>query len=506
MSPGGIAQSAKIAGLTLIGILCVQAAWALVVPPFRGLDEHDHTYKAAAVAAGDWTPAHEPSTQAWGEFVLVPTDLVKAAQPICEDLPYTTPHNCRGIGEVEAGTTRVASSAARYNPAFYTVVGSAALPFQGTSSVYAMRVAGLLMCAVLVALAFAISRNWSRSPWPGVALLCALTPTATYTFSVAAPNGVEMAAGFLLWCTLLGLARHGPTRTTIALGVMGAVPLTVVRGMGPVWLLLIVVTAAVLVPRPRLRHVLLDRRVWLGSGIVLTATLYAIWWTLASRGILVESRHQFDELDSSVIVEQWVLWFFQSVAAFPARDDLAPLALYAVIIVGWWLLLAVAARVGSRRERAALGVVLVCASAIPIVITVLTYEKLGTAWQGRYTYPYAVGFLLICGYALDRVSTPRWARVRWPTLAATAAALVVHLIGQLNVLAGEARTSPLAGTDAWLQPNPATVIFLNLVGFSLLAWALILRQDVEDRPDNVSGWTGSPTTGSTSSGGSEVPS
>ena len=43
--------------LFVIGVLCLQAAWILTVPAFRGIDEIDHSYRAASVVRGDWEPA-----------------------------------------------------------------------------------------------------------------------------------------------------------------------------------------------------------------------------------------------------------------------------------------------------------------------------------------------------------------------------------------------------------------------------------------------------------------
>ena len=39
--------------LLVVGALLTQAAWLLSVPAFRGVDEFDHVYRAAAVARGE---------------------------------------------------------------------------------------------------------------------------------------------------------------------------------------------------------------------------------------------------------------------------------------------------------------------------------------------------------------------------------------------------------------------------------------------------------------------
>jgi hypothetical protein len=126
----------------------------------------------------------------------------------------------------------------------------------------------------------------------------------------------------------------------------------------------------------------------------------------------------------------------------------------------------------KRVEGLAGVAIVVLGSAIPITATVATYDALGTAWQGRYAYPYTMGVLLICGFVLDRTASARWRAARWPVLAAALPMMTANVIGQLKVLHNQLEISPLAGTDAWWAPHPALVVALNVAGFALLATAL----------------------------------
>ena len=465
-------------GPALLGILLIQAAWILVVPPFRGLDEHDHAYKAAAVARGDWHTTHTASAEGWGEFVLIPDDIVTAARPVCEALPYTTPDNCQGARTDDSGMTTVASSAARYNPLFYFVAGSAARPFSGVEALYAMRIATALICAGLVAFAVGLTRRWARSPWPAVATLLSITPMVTYSMSMTAPNGVEVAAALAVWSALLGLARNASLPASsgfVVAATAAAVPLALVRGLGPLWLLLIVLTVLPLVGYAQVTRLLRRRTTLVGAAVIFGAVCTAAAWTLRS-GVagVAQTETNFSGSPFPDLPKQWVLWFFQSTAAFPARDELAHLSLYVVGFLAWWVLAAVAWRVALRHERWALVAVLVVATAVPVAVTVASYDALGNAWQGRYGYPYAMGFLLICGYALDRATqTSRWVTVRWPIWVAAGTVLPTTLIWfSPGVLRDQVRTSPLAGTDAWHQPSPLLVVVLTASGLALVAWAL----------------------------------
>jgi hypothetical protein len=152
--------------------MLLQAAWIITIPPFRGADEFDHAFRAAAVAGGEWVGG-DPADEGRGWLVEVPASLVQAANGQCEQLTYVGPQNCSPAETTEDGKVLVASSAATYHPAFYWLVGTAGLPFEGASSLYAMRVATALLCLVfLSAAAWAIAKLPTR--WPLAAMTLAV--------------------------------------------------------------------------------------------------------------------------------------------------------------------------------------------------------------------------------------------------------------------------------------------------------------------------------------------
>ena len=154
-----------------------------------------------------------------------------------------------------------ASPAARYNPAFYALIGTVAKPFHGYPAVFAMRAVAMVLCAALCGFAVAITRRFAATRWPMVAVLVTATPMVTYSTTLAAPNGVELSSALLLWSVLLALARPevatAQGRKLILIGAVSAATLATVRGVGPLWLALIVVTEC---RRPR--------RGWAGAPVV----------------------------------------------------------------------------------------------------------------------------------------------------------------------------------------------------------------------------------------------
>ena len=168
-----------------------------------------------------------------------------------------------------------------------------------------------------------------------------------------------------------------------------------------------------------------------------------------------------------IVPTQATLWLIQSVAAFPARDQLAPVPLYAVMFVAWLVWTLAAMRVGAARERLGMYSVVALAFLVPTAVTVTTYAHAGTLWQGRYVYPLSVGFVLVCGLVLDRPGRSRGAAT-FLLVSALAVVASTQLVGQLDVLVRERSSSPLAGTSAWLEPPTLLIVALTVAGCVLL--------------------------------------
>jgi hypothetical protein len=164
------------------------------------------------------------------------------------------------------------------------------------------------------------------------------------------------------------------------------------------------------------------------------------------------------------------LWFFQSIAAFPTRNERAPALVYAS---GAFLLLAflgTAWWIANRRLRVALAGTLIVAVGVPFSLTLLTFSRLGGEWQGRYGLPYAFGLLLIASLALERTNFRH--RLQAPFLLSSwVALLMAHTISVTNVLLIERRESPLSGDPSWIMPHPFVVVVLMIFAGVALAIA-----------------------------------
>ena len=474
----------RITALFVFGALLLQAAWVLALPPFRGTDEFDHAYRAAAVAGGQWQAPGEAAKHGRGELVIVPRSFVAAAHPVCASLNYTGHDNCNPVADAGQGRVEVASAAATYNPVFYWVVGSVAAPFSGDGALYAMRLAAALLCAVMIGLAAWVTSHWARSMWPWAGLVVAASPVVVFSTAVAAPNGLEMCAAVALWMSLLGLhdrrAALEHQRALLVSATVGAVVVTTLRSIGPLWVALIVLTAVLPLGLPRI--VGLMRRtpllVAICSALVLVATLASVWWTRSAGTNALEPVHTDVTNRWTATLYQVPLWLLQSIAAFPRRGIPAPAVVYVCAALVFAALVGYGFVMARRRLRATMAATAVVALAVPMIATVLTIEVASPVWQGRYGLPYTFGLVLLAAAALDAARASHrgpWLVLGWLLLVVAQTVSVVH------VLQVELRTSPLAGSPDWVTAPTAAVASAMVVGLASWAMAVVVADRTAGR-------------------------
>jgi hypothetical protein len=478
------------------GVLLLQLAWIFAVPPFRGSDEFDHAFRAAAVARGQWEAPPAPAIRGTGAWVDAPPDLVEAAKPECERLGYTVAAEC--VGSRYGSLVRVASGAGRYNPVFYAAIGLAGMPFSGTTSLYAMRLLGAALCLVFLALAAVATRAWASTSWPFAALALACTPVLLYSTVVAAPNGLEMASALAFWCALVGLlVRRDDAldRRLLLIACASAAVLVTLRSLGPLWCALAAVTilAARAEPR-RVRQILAGSRGWVALVAVTAATVASVAWTRSMGSLVIGElpNHLTTWERITETAKAIPLWVLQSIAAFPLRDESTSPVVYLVFLgLGGWFL----GRALRRSDRRS-GVALVAAAAVsvlvPALITFSTMNRFGVSWQGRYGLAYSVGVLVLAGAVLDRDGGQLKKDV-WIALGAVYA--VAQAIGPFLVTLRERRWSPGVADGAWVLVPPFVIAVLAFVGAATVWAAASSRQDErqevpDDRPQRERGVVG----------------
>lgn len=488
-----------------VALAVVQAVWIIAVPPFRASDEFDHAYRAAGVAHGQWLLG-EPAVDGRGLYVDVPADIVRAASAQCESLDYPGPDNCRPALVTSGGLWRVATAAGPYNPVFYAVVGAVARPFGGDAALYAMRGAAAAMCLALILASLAITLSQRPGRWERLGLVLALTPVVTFSTAVAAPNGLEMSAGLLTWTALLALIRgRRPDRigSYLASGAVGAALLGSVRMLGPVWLALICVVVLVVGGVSPWRRLWRDRRRTLLTAVAVGGA-GVVWggaWVVVSGWYAVEEEGAGRPPGLAVLmVRQSFTWVMQLTAAFPFRDVMAPVGVYPTALLLVVTALVVAVRRGSGRERTATVAAVLITVATPLLLTVLTVDRQGVVWQGRYLSAFVIGILPLCGQVLDRTS---WAPREGGRLATIAVLLTSGIYGACmhRVVETEAARGSIDPRLDWTHLPPTVLSGLAVVAIVCGSASLLWRAP---SPGGESDRSGAVPRGAETRGSGEV--
>lgn len=454
------------------GLLLLQVGWILSLAPYWGIDEFDHAYRASSVAAGHWQPGDDPITGSRGRGDLIPVraDVAANAHGACDGRPYTGELNCRPLTGLGGDEVLIASAAARYNPTYYAAVGTVARPFHGAAYLYALRLASAALCALLLVLTLRVALAGAATQWPLLATLTALLPTTVYSTAVAAPNGVEMIAGLGTWVALqvvaggpVGAQRRAPAYGLLALN---AAVLAETHTLGPVWLALILAVTAVRYGPVRVIKALWPRRRTEAVLALATAAAVAfqvVWVAASGVNNPTLEKSAFTGDPWTFVAQGLVLWPLQAIGAFPMRNDRAPLAVYAMVLLVLVLLVGGALRRVRLRSRqgAAMLLVGILSFAVPSYLTVRTFHQLGAAWQGRYASPFAVGLLVLAGLALDRRGRFS-ARARSGAAAAAGVLVLAQLLGQWSMLDGQTRVPAVVAATHWSPPSPAVLVLLAL--------------------------------------------
>lgn len=450
--------------LFLAGMLCLQSAWILAVPAFRGLDEIDHAYRSASVVRGQVAAATEPVPDGRGQKVMVPESFVRAAEPACEQLKYVGRGNCYPVTDPNSnGDVGIASAAAPYMPLYYALVGWPSLWLTGEQALYAMRITSMLLCNALLSLAAAIA--WKRSsPWFATGLLVCLTPAVLYATTIVAPNGLSMAGGILMWIAWTPAdhaRRRALGRQRLWLGALGAAVCSLTHNTGPIWVLLTILIVAAL-KRPWRWPASAWRTAIAALATVLAAMAVALLWALTT-GANSSGRDPYAPDGPPSLGEvalRPVSWLFQSIFGAPRAGGLAEPYVYGLAFT---VLLVFC---GSGLVRADRHVKLACLFvagalvAIPAALTALTYENIGFAWQGRYSIPLGVGITILAAAVLsDKVQFTSAHLVIGPVLGVVAMGAVLS-----------ARANLTSEGAQFLAPSPVAPTLCLMGSLAWMAW------------------------------------
>jgi hypothetical protein len=289
-----------------------------------------------------------------------------------------------------------------YPPPYYWAVGAgerlaAALAGIEYADVGGRLASFILNFGTLLLLSLYMRR---RNQWWGTFLLLVSTPMAVFMGIVVNPNGWEITCGIVMAAVLseavwsrqsLGSDTWPKTTTLLLAGV--SVALCLARPLGFVWAAGLTVSAFALTPSIN-RRLLLRVACAVAPGIVL-----GLFWSLAYPTLAPGTAS--GALTGPPPAIYFAAWFVVSLVFLPLRleqmfgvlgwlDTPAPALLFLAMVVAWGALLI---KLPSIRKAAVL------CGIFGIVIIPSAIETSGWAswpwWQGRYTLPFALGFLLL---------------------------------------------------------------------------------------------------------------
>lgn len=489
-----------------VAIFLASAGWAVATPLAASPDEPAHIVKAAAVVRGELIGT-ETSRPAYRN-VTVPAYIADAGNWPCYAFRPTVSAGCEhpieGTKDVKGIT-----SAALYNPIYYALVGWPSLIFSTpTLTVLAMRFLGAFISSGLLAAGFSALARRRRTLFAGGAMLAVVTPMVLFLNGSVNPNSVEYAGGFAFAAALFSLCRdEDDTRLRwrlIVLGVSGVLFVNA-RGLSPLWMALIGITALIMVRPVHLGALLRKASVIITLCVLAIAVAFACVWIIAT-GTL-HSMGNFAGQGYSPAAAFLRMLLDESfdpgiVGDFGWLDTSAPQFTYAL----WWALTAILVGAAAFFTRGRIRIAVVFSFLVfllvPAIVQTESVKSSGFIWQGRYTLVAFLAMLATAGFALGEgrvIVVGERGRDMWRRLATGAGIVVV--IGQLYTALFALRRYVIGSTGTWTsmikspqwQP-PGTIVFplaLILVGAALmvvvwrgtLATALYADADAEPALD-----------------------
>ena len=351
-----------------------------------------------------------------------------------------------------------------------------------------MRVWSALLCAAVIASAMVTAFRPKLRAWLPVSIVLALTPMALYLFGSVNPSSLEIAAGIGVWVGGLSMVAEERVDTRVLVRfVVAGVLLILVRQLGPLWFLLAVGALVWLAGLEKVRALLRERRVqWSAAVLVLAGLLQAAWLVVVKP--LDSTRNGTEPLDltSTQILRGELshvgILYREMVGVFGWRDTLAPDITYGLLTMLIGALVIGAVLVGRRRTVAVLGAVIAATVVVPIALESRAVRTADFFWQGRYTLPFAVGVVLLAGYAIgERVPTRSGvARWRWSVLGGAVLVAQVAVLWQVlqRFMAGIGQGGVRFWIDAaWSPPLPAVLLLVIYAVAQGTAIALVVTRE-----------------------------
>ncbi|GAA4252508.1 glycosyltransferase family protein [Dactylosporangium darangshiense] len=471
----------------------VFGAWCFAAPFDGPADEVQHTIRAAGVASLDpgqifARPTTVPDAfgrPGMGAYQRVPVGM--DAHATCFG-PHPKVSAACAAGLKGGPIGEVSTSAGRYNPLYYLVVGPPLRWLPNWGGLVAARLISSALCAALLASAFVSLLRWSRYGLSAAALLAVATPMLAHLAGGVNPNSVEIAAGIAFFSAGIPLLLEPPDlqrkRGLVTLLGISAVLLLMLRSAGPAWFAFGLFALAVPVRRKWLREYwrLLRVKLWT-AGVTLAALLSFAWIVAMKTGELVPPppglwRYRFGEAVAIYIDSWWV--YLQGMIGVAGWFDVT---MWQPVYVVWAMLVGglvfFGGIFGDWTLRWRYLVILLGGVALPGVLQVSQARQTGFITAGRYMLPLLAGLPLLAAWTLEQRLLDA-ARARSLARTFVIFLLPVHLVLLVWAMVRWQRGMPGNAGLGWFNPlagkwHPPTgsITPLVIMGIGLAVTAVV---------------------------------
>jgi hypothetical protein len=418
--------------------------WALASPVFSVPDEPAHVTKAIAQLRGQVIGYEVEGVR--HIVVDLPEGYYYNGETLCYATHPEQDASCsREFGD-PSGQDWFNTWTGAYNPIYYELIGWPSLIFDGNASVYAMRIASAVLCALLLAGAFLAATSAPGARWMPLGIAFAAMPMSLYLMGAVNPNGAEIAGAVALWAGLLRLLEtFGDDRTRtpwLGRGLLwtivaaGAIVLANSRSLGPLWVVIVILICFAAAGWRPVRAIFTTPRSWIPIGIIAAGGLFSVLWTLWGGSL----GSQAEVSDAPLVGAGFLAGLAYMVRATPDHwhqalgyfgwiDADLPVWVFWFGVAAIAALLVLAFTAPARRGVLTVALVAAAALAVPPLIQAYSINQTGIIWQGRYGLWLFLGVGIVATWVLDRYA-PRVA-----DLASRYAGLVGSGVAAFGVLA-----------------------------------------------------------------------
>jgi predicted membrane protein DUF2142 len=487
----------RVLARLIVGWVLLALAWVFANPPFAAPDERDHFVRAVGIADGHLIGAPAPNVsigrdpseirfdKSTQRAVMVPADLNPDPFSCYLGSPVLSAACLGHRVPLRGPPARLITSVGDYPPLGLlvpaAVLGAAHDPLQADR---VGRVAAMVVAlALLIAAAAAVFD--AADGWLSLAgLVAACTPTAIFLAGSLNPSGLSVAAGIGMCASLLRIGRQSPAPAWVwtLLGLSGAA-LLLSHPTGLVWTALLGVAFIAFEGVARVRRLVREQRrgASVGIGLLAAGVVAAVVWQELYGPITPIAYRAIRTALSRAPGQTWRA-LEDIVAGFGYLEFRLPLPVYLLWFAFIGALAALAARVGSRRERRAVLVAGAVAVLISPAIWMVFGRGAGIGIIGREYLPVLVAFPMLAGEVLHR-NRARLSRLDAAVVASlgTIAAILQFVawyynarrsavgIGGKLLFVSHPGWSPPLGWGVWLGVAACGALLLATVPLSRLA-------------------------------------